>query len=85
VLHDVVEDSDWTLKQLREEGFSDEVVKALSCLTHAEGVSYETYIGVYVGPNLIAREVKLRDLEHNSKITRIKGLRPKDLERVAKY
>ena len=35
--------------------------------------------------NEIAREVKLRDLEHNSKITRLKGLRDKDFARLAKY
>ena len=33
----------------------------------------------------LARQVKLRDLEHNSKITRLKGLRDKDFERLKKY
>jgi (p)ppGpp synthase/HD superfamily hydrolase len=39
VLHDVVEDSDWTLEQLREKGFSDEVLDAVECLTHRDGES----------------------------------------------
>ena len=29
VLHDVVEDSDWTFEMLEEEGFSDEIIDAL--------------------------------------------------------
>ncbi|MEG0701899.1 MAG: phosphohydrolase, partial [Muribaculaceae bacterium] len=32
VLHDVVEDSDWTLERLAVEGFSTEVVDALRCV-----------------------------------------------------
>ena len=33
VLHDVVEDSSWTLGMLSDEGFSQEVIDALRCLT----------------------------------------------------
>lgn len=35
VLHDVVEDTDWTFERLAEEGFSDEVIAALKCVTAA--------------------------------------------------
>lgn len=83
VLHDVVEDSDWTIDMLREEGFSSSTLFALSLLSK-EGDDYEAYIkAIYHDP--IAREVKLRDLEHNSKITRLKGLRKKDFDRIEKY
>ena len=44
VLHDVVEDSEWTLKGLRGRGFSEEVVEAVACLTHKEGESYEEFV-----------------------------------------
>jgi len=44
ILHDVVEDTDWTLDGLRQAGFSDEVVQAVECLTHRE---HETYDEVY--------------------------------------
>ena len=44
VLHDVVEDSDWTLERLRERGFSEEVVGAVACLTHRDGESYEDFV-----------------------------------------
>src|SRR5690349_12469488 len=44
VLHDVVEDTDWTLDALREHGFPDEVVTAVDHLTRREGESYEEFV-----------------------------------------
>ena len=32
ILHDVVEDSDWTFEMLEAEGFSPEVIEALRCV-----------------------------------------------------
>ena len=84
VLHDVVEDTDWTLEQLRERGFSDEALEAVECLTHNEAESYEEFIE-RVGKNPIAQEVKIADLEDNMNIQRIRQMTPKDLERLAKY
>ena len=84
VLHDVVENSDWTIEKLHEEGFNNNIIEALMYLTHDKDKSYEDYIHL-LSFNEIAKAVKLRDLEHNSKITRLKGLRSKDLERIQKY
>lgn|ERR1051325_4137110 len=84
VLHDVVEDTDWTLQQLRERGFSDEVLKAVECLTRKEGENYEEFIE-RVRKNAIAQEVKIADLEDNMNIQRISQMTPKDLERLEKY
>lgn len=84
VLHDVVEDTDWTLQRLREAGFSEEVVEAVDCLTHREGESYEQFVG-RVRANPIARRVKVADLEDNMNIRRIGQLGAKDLERLEKY
>ena len=84
VLHDVVEDSDWTIMELAGEGFSFRVTEALGCLTHYDHDSYEQYISI-VCTNQDAIIVKRKDLEHNSDITRLKGLRPKDLVRIEKY
>ena len=33
VLHDVVEDSDWTIDALRSEGFTENILDGLECLT----------------------------------------------------
>lgn len=84
VLHDVIEDSDWTLEDLREKGFSDRVRTALELLTHDPEDSYEGYI-IKIGYNYDAIRVKRKDLEHNSDITRLKGVTEKDLERIEKY
>ena len=84
VLHDVVEDSDWTLERLRERGFPEEVVDAVACLTHRDGEGYEEFVE-RVKPNPLARRVKIADLEDNMNVLRIGQLGPKDLERLEKY
>lgn len=84
VLHDVVEDSDWTMDDLRGEGFSTAVIDALDCLTHRGGESYDDYIE-RIAINTIARDVKLSDLEDNMNILRIHDLKQKDLDRLQKY
>lgn len=84
VLHDVVEDSDWTLEQLRHRGFSEDVLQAVDCLTHRAGESYEEFI-TRAQQNPIARQVKIADLEDNMNIKRIGEVTAKDLERLAKY
>lgn len=84
VLHDVVEDTAWTLEELREKGFSNEVLEAVECLTNRTGENYGEFIE-RVQENKIAREVKIADLEDNMNIRRIDQLKPKDLERLEKY
>lgn len=84
VLHDVVEDTAWTLDDLRAEGFSPEVLAAIDCLTHRDGETYDDYIE-RVADNELARAVKLADLKDNMNFRRIPELQQKDLDRLAKY
>ena len=84
VLHDVVEDSGWTLEQLRAEGFSDAVLAAVECLTKHDGEDYATFIQ-RVQTNSLARQVKLADLEDNLNLQRLAEITPKDLARLEKY
>lgn len=84
VLHDVVEDSDWTLEQLAAEGFSPPILRALDCLTHRPGESYEAYID-RIQPNPLARQVKLTDLEDNMDCRRLPHLKTSDLPRLERY
>jgi (p)ppGpp synthase/HD superfamily hydrolase len=84
VLHDVVEDTEWTLERLREAGFSEEVLEAVDCLTHREGESYQEFVE-RVRTNPIARQVKIADLEDNMNVRRINQIGPKELERLEKY
>lgn len=85
VLHDVPEDCpDIKFDDLRAMGFSPRVVDAVRLLTHDKNFSYDEYIQ-QVALNQDARKVKLADLRDNSDITRLKGLRKKDFDRMQKY
>ena len=84
LLHDVVEDSDWTLEDLRKEGLPEEVVQALGILTKKRNENYEEYI-LRVKQNPLARKVKLADLKHNSDLSRLANVTDRDRKRVAKY
>ena len=84
ILHDVVEDTPYTLERLRELGYPEEVLFALECLTKREGENYEAFI-VRVRPHPLARRVKLADLEDNMDVRRLTQVTPKDAERLARY
>ncbi len=84
VLHDVVEDSDWTLEGLRDEGFPAEVLEALDCLTRRENETYEAFVK-RASTNPIARVVKIADLQDNMDLGRIDKPAERDLARVRKY
>ena len=84
LLHDVVEDSELTLDDLRQMGFGDAVIAALALLTHDPAVEYMDYVRA-IKDNPIARAVKLADLRHNSDLTRLDTLDEKALARREKY
>lgn len=84
ILHDVVEDTDWTLDKLRQAGFSEEVVQVVECLTHRDQETYDEFIA-RVRTNAIASTVKLADLEDNMDMRRLHTLTEKDAERLHKY
>ena len=86
VLHDVVEDSVWTLDDLRREGFSDEVLNAVDCLTHreGEGEDYWDYIK-RAGSDSIAIKVKLADLLDNLNPNRLDKVTEEDEKRFERY
>lgn len=71
LLHDVVEDTEITMDQLRAQ-FPQEVTDAVALLTHDDTVDYFDYI-LALKKNPIARKVKLADIEHNSDVTRVAG------------
>ena len=84
VLHDVVEDTRWTLDDLRDEGFAAEVLRALDALTHREGETYEDFVR-RAARDAVAREVKRADLEDNLDLSRIADPSARDLARAGKY
>ena len=85
VLHDVIEDTDWSFEQLFEEGFSSEVIEALKCVTKvSEEEPYDEFIE-RVKKNPLAVAVKLNDLTDNMDIRRLVELTEKDFKRLQKY
>ena len=85
VMHDLVEDcEEWTIDKLAEEGFSTRILTALQLLNHDPKVPYQDYIKT-LAPNDDCVQVKKADLRDNSNITRLKGLRKKDHDRIEKY
>ncbi len=84
LLHDVVEDADWTLEGLEAEGFAPEVIAALRLLTHNDDTLYMDYVA-RIKPDPIARAVKLADLRHNSDLTRLDAVDDKARRRQEKY
>lgn len=84
VLHDVVEDTDWTLDALSERGFPAEVVDAVDHLTRREGESYDDFV-TRAAAHPVARRVKLADLEDNMDVRRTGTLAEGDVERLGRY
>jgi (p)ppGpp synthase/HD superfamily hydrolase len=84
VLHDVIEDTDWTIGRLRQEGFSETVLLALDALTKREGEEYLAYVR-RAGANLVASRVKLADLADNMDLARISSPTDRDRERLKRY
>lgn len=84
LLHDVVEDTDTTLNDLRAMGFSETVVQAVDSVTRRPDEPRNDYLR-RVKANVIATAVKIADLHHNSDISRIPAPSEKDFARVAKY
>ncbi len=85
VLHDVVEDTDWTFEKLAAEGFSQEIIEALKCVTKiSENENYDDFIE-RVKKNPLATAVKINDLTDNMDIRRLPYLSDKDVKRLKKY
>ena len=84
LLHDVVEDTDYTLEDLAAEGFGKEILEAVALMTHEDDVPYLDYVAK-LKDNPIARAVKLADLAHNSDLSRIGEVDDETKQRLEKY
>ena len=84
VLHDVVEDTAWTLDDLRARGFPGEVLRAVDALTRREGETYEDFIA-RAAADPVAKRVKIADLEDNLDLRRTGAVSDGDVERVNRY
>ena len=84
LLHDVVEDTDITIEDLKSDGFPSEVINAIELMTHDDSVPYLYYVKT-IKTNSIASKVKLADLKHNSDFSRLDVIDSKVHKRVEKY
>ena len=84
LLHDTLEDTALTAADLRREGFSEEIVQAVLCLTRRQDEDYMAYIA-RVCENPLAAEVKYADLQDNLDLSRIPNPTEKDFARIRKY
>jgi len=84
VLHDVIEDSDLTLSDLQNEGFSEDIIHIVDLLTHYEKDSYTEYID-RLKDHPVARKIKLIDLQDNMDIQRLNSINEKDFKRLERY
>ena len=84
LLHDVIEDTEYTFADLSEMGFPEAVIEVLRLLTHESDVSYMDYVEK-ISHNPIATRVKLADLRHNSDTSRMDEMDEWAIKRNEKY
>ncbi len=84
LLHDVVEDTEYTLDELRNMGFSKKSMDALALLTHDLSVDYMDYV-LKIKDNPVAKAVKLADMIHNSDLSRLEVVDEESTARREKY
>lgn len=84
LLHDLVEDTDYTIEDLTNMGFDKAVTDAIALMTHADDVDYMDYVR-QIKENPIAKAVKMADLQHNSDLTRLDVVDEYAISRREKY
>ena len=94
LLHDVIEDTRFSIEDLRGYGFTKTQLEAIELLTHSDfdpnqpaeerEREYLDYIKK-LSENSLAREVKIADLKHNSDRTRLTHDTERDKARYRKY
>ncbi len=87
ILHDIVEDTDVTLDELRRRGFAEQVIDGVDALTHRAGESYQDYV-LRIATSETARQVKIADLMDNYRLDRVKyrlEYQSEDARRLQRY
>ena len=84
LLHDIVEDTEVTIPDLKNLKFSKEVIEAVDVITKKKDQEYFSYLKS-IKDNSIAKKVKIEDLKHNSDLKRLRFVTQKDMDRFIKY
>ena len=84
LLHDTVEKTATTYDDLRNKGFSGDVIEAINSLTRRKEEGYDKYIS-RVSKNKIAVAVKISDLNDHITESKKRGMTKKNKDRIKKY
>lgn len=84
VLHDILEDTNWTLEQLKTEGIPGDVLDLVERLSRYNHQSYEEFIELIIEDHT-AIKIKLADLEDNMDMRRLPAISIDDINRLKKY
>ncbi len=84
LLHDVVEDTDYTFSDIESQDFPDDIITALKLITRDKGQPYLEYMET-LSHNALARKVKLCDLLHNSDTSRLLSVDENAERRLQRY
>lgn len=83
LLHDVIEDIDWTAEQLRAAGIPDHAVALVEAVTNERGLPYEEKVARITGHGRDAVLLKVADNAHNSHPDRATKLPEEQRTRLA--
>jgi len=84
VLHDVVEDSDISINDLEEMGFTNDITRSIDAISKRRDENYYDYIN-RVAYEPLARSVKILDLKDNMRLLRLNKIRKEDYRRMSRY
>lgn len=85
LLHDLIEDTDTSVFELQQVGFSDRILYSLLLLSKTEGTTYTEYIDkIILSNDEVAIRVKEADMRNNMDPERIAKLSPEYQEKFNK-
>ena len=84
ILHDVIEDGGMTPAELRQEGFSEDIILAVETLTGRMDESYDDYI-LRVIQHPLATRVKRADVEEHAAVVSRMPVTDQQIERMGNY
>jgi hypothetical protein len=85
ILHDILEDTECTVEELKINGFDDEIIEAIQSVTRKKDEQYYFDFIERVSKNDIGRIVKIYDLENNMDIRRLNEFGEYEQKRLRKY
>ena len=84
VLHDILEDTETTVQELRALGFKAQIIEAINALTKQPNET-RLQAAKRTALNPLAIQVKLADLKDNMDVSRLPQVTEKDLARLEQY